>query len=101
MTNVCIGCGGKLRPRNKTEYCSKCLKYYNKIIKLKPKKPEVTMVGAVGLENITREKLKEIRSRVIGNNGTVLKGEEGIKYMEEHAAENPGYAQRLKEYYST
>ena len=42
----------------------------------------------------------DIKSRVIGDDGhTVLKGREGLKYMEMNAATTPGYVNRLKDYH--
>jgi hypothetical protein len=102
MTKLCLGCGSELSPNTNKDYCFRCVKFYKKIVKLKPKKPDVTSVVAVGMNNFTKEKLKEIRSRVLADDGkTVLKGQDGIDYMEAHAEQNPAYAQRLKEYYST
>jgi len=67
---------------------------------MKPVAAEVTKIGDKGTEGLIFEKMQQIRTRVLADDGvTVLKGEEGLKYMEDHKEENPGYAQRLKEYY--
>lgn len=55
--------------------------------------------GAYG--NIYRSHHQDIRTRVIADDGqTVLKGKKGLDYMKAHEKENPGYTQRLKEYYN-
>lgn len=48
-----------------------------------------------------RAHFKDVQTRVLADDGqTVLKGREGLAYMEKHAAGNPGYVKRLKDYHN-
>jgi len=82
---------------NEFQTCEKCGKRNDGTLP-----PEIKMAKVKFLSVDQRMKAHDhdIHSRVIGDDGdTVLRGEEGLKYMKKNADKVPGYANRLKDYY--
>lgn len=100
MLNKCTGCGKEWENDTEEFYCSRCLRFYKKVLKMKTKEKFDADKRKDDYTEIDQAKMREIRTRVLADDGlTVLKGKEGLDYMKEHAVDNPGYNQRLREYY--
>lgn len=89
---------GPWRDKNKYYGCPHCEKRYDGS---DVPEPEIVPTQFISVDRRMKAHHKDICSRVIGDDGnTVLKGKEGLAYMEKHAKEQPGYVNRLKEYHN-
>lgn len=89
---------GVWKDKNKYHGCPNCHKRVDG--SAIPKVVVDTSVGFISVDRRMKAHESDIHTRVIGDDGvTVLKGNDGLKYMKSKADKVPGYANRLRDYY--